>query len=99
MLYSKLNSSLHVLWIRGVDTNDGHAPLVAWYTERRVEEAGVDGTIFKHVCLEVGCFHSSRLIGVPVSIAPYLSEGGTIARWRIHGITRSGSRAWIEKWM
>ena len=53
MLYSKLNSSLHVLWSRGVDANDGHAPLVAWYTERRVEEAGVNGTIFKHVCLEV----------------------------------------------
>ena len=46
MLYSELNSSLHVLGSRGVDANDGHAPLVAWYTKRRVEEAGVTGTIF-----------------------------------------------------
>ena len=50
MLYSELISSLHVLWSRGVDTNDGHAPLAAWHTERRVEEAGVN---VKHVCLEV----------------------------------------------
>jgi len=41
-------TSSGVIWSHGVDANDGHAPLVAWCTERRVGEAGVNGAI----CLE-----------------------------------------------
>jgi len=55
-----LNSSLHVLWSRGVDANDGHAPLVAWYIERCVEEAGVNCTVLN---MYVSTFDASIALG------------------------------------
>jgi hypothetical protein len=98
MPYSELNSSLHVLRSGRVDANDGHASLGARYTERCVKVAGANSTIFKHVCLEVGCFHGPWLAGTPVSIGPYLSKGGTIAGGRIHRMTSGRSGVWVDKW-
>ena len=79
---------LDVAWCSSIDTDYGDIPLLTRESERGVEVAALDGPVGERVCLVVGVFGGTRLIGTPGAVEPICADIGAVPCSRV--VTRCG---------
>ena len=70
MLCGEFDGCLDVFRGSGVNTDDGHAPSLAWNAKGSVEVAGLGRPVGKGVGLPVGELSSARLVRTPDAVVP-----------------------------
>jgi len=91
------DSFLDVLLRSGIDTNYWHVPLLTRNPERGVEVATLDRPVWEGVCLVVGVFGSTRLIGAPDAVVPVSEDISTASCGRV--VARGGGWDGANQWL
>jgi len=94
---SESDSFLDVLRSSGIDADYWHVPLFTRNPERGVEVAALDRPVGEGVCLVVGEFDSTRLIGAPDAIGPASEDISTVSCGRV--VARSGRWDGADQWL
>ena len=97
VLPGESDSFLDVFRGSGIDSDYWHAPLSTRNPERGVEVTALDRPVGKGVCLVVGEFCSTRLIGAPDTVGPPGEDVSTVSCGRV--VARSGRWDRVDQWL